>query len=81
MSQDTVIERECCDRCGESLEDGYQLRVFGEIDAQTGYADEIAICSACIDKENDLKEDRREEDEFYEAGDEKYHFAHEEEGF
>ena len=38
-----------CDKCGGSLEDGYEIREFGR-DAE-GYADEEIVCAVCIESE------------------------------
>ena len=38
-----------CDKCGGSLEDGYEIREFGR-DAE-GYADEEIVCAVCIEAE------------------------------
>ena len=44
-----ITERDMiCDRCGGTLEHGYEIRDCG-IDRQTGYHDEEYVCAQCLD--------------------------------
>jgi hypothetical protein len=65
-----------CDRCGGSLDSGYELRTFGPRDSETGVQDEEIVCCACIEKEKDDQDEYN--DDRYAAGDERFTNAFEE---
>ena len=72
-----IAGQDGCARCGGTLEDGYELRVHGDRDPETGYVDEWAICASCIEKENGAAEDFYSQEDFYDAMDQKFHEAYE----
>ena len=63
-----TLPYDCCSECGGPLEDGYEIRNLRK-DPETGYTDEWVLCSSCVHKENDARD---EEDCRYEAGDMAY---------